>query len=189
MVGKANQTLLIEKLSEKLKKDIKRPDWALFVKTSAGKERPPEDNRWWYLRTASVLRKIYLKGPIGVSKLSTLYSAKKNLGHKPERTYPGSTHIIRTILQQLEKEGLVAQGNRGVHKGRIPTAKAISLIQKTENELVKEEPKKPAGQKKKPEEAKEDKPAQATTKTEKKEAKPASKNEEPSREAKKATKK
>jgi len=36
-----NAEKLIKKAAEELKKDIKMPEWAKFVKTGAGKERPP----------------------------------------------------------------------------------------------------------------------------------------------------
>lgn len=123
---------LIKKVAEELKKkdNVKKPDWAEFVKTGAGKERPPEDRDWWYLRAASVLRKVAIVGPVGVSKLRTKYGSKKNRGSKPERFYRGSGKIIRTILQQLEKEGLIKQAEKGVHKGKIITPKGVSLLDK-----------------------------------------------------------
>ncbi len=123
---------LLEKVAEALQKveQIKMPEWALFVKTSPGKERPPERMDWWYMRAASMLRKIFLKGPIGVSKLRAKYSAKKNRGHKPERIYKASGKITRTIIQQLESAGFIKFGEKGVHKGRIITPKGQSFIEK-----------------------------------------------------------
>jgi small subunit ribosomal protein S19e len=138
MAGRTNQTLLVEKVAVKLKSQIKKPEWASFVKTGAFKQRPPVDADWWYMRAASILRKVSFKGPIGVAKLSTLYGGKKNRGFKPEHHMTGSTNIIRTILQQLEKAELIAKGNRGLHKGRIITPKGKSLLDKTEQELIKQ---------------------------------------------------
>jgi len=62
---------LIEKVARDLKESVKfeRPEWALFVKTGSHKERQPDDENWWWIRAASVLRKIYLNGPIGVERL------------------------------------------------------------------------------------------------------------------------
>lgn len=123
---------LIEKVAEELKKveSIKMPKWGTFVKTGVGKERPPVKKDWWYMRTASMLRKIYMKGPIGVSKLRNNYRSKKNRGHKPERVYPASGKITRTIMQQLEKAGLIKFEEKGVHKGRIITPKGKSFMEK-----------------------------------------------------------
>lgn len=121
---------LIKNLAEELKKvdSIVAPEWAKFVKTGAGKERPPVDEDWWYMRAASVMRKILIGGPLGVSKLRKKYSSKKNRGHKPERVYVGGGNILRKILQQLEKAELLKYVEKGVHKGRIVTGKGEKLL-------------------------------------------------------------
>ena len=128
---------LIEKLAEELKKieNIVAPEWAKFAKTGAGKERPPVEKDWWHTRAASVMRKVYLSGPIGVSKLRKKYSAKKNRGHKPERVYVGSGNILRKILQQLEKAELLKYVEKGVNKGRIVTGKGEKLLNQAAKNL------------------------------------------------------
>lgn len=132
-----NTNELIEKAASELKNIIKAPEWHIFVKTGAGRERPPEQKDWWYLRSAAVLRKVCLSGPIGTSKLRRKYGNKKNRGYKPERFYKGSGKITRTILQQLEQEQLVKKVDKGVHKGRIITAKGKSLLDKAAKQLTK----------------------------------------------------
>lgn len=130
--------IVIKKTAEELMKleTMKKPHWANFVKTSAARERLPVDPKWWYIRAASILRKLYiLNKPIGTNKLRNLYGGRKNLGHKPERFYKGSGKIIRTLLQQLEKEGYVKHVEKGVHKGRIITPKGKKFI----NALIKNE--------------------------------------------------
>lgn len=122
-----NPNELIEKASQALKTKIKAPEWSQVVKTGMAKERPPENLDWWYHRAASILRKIYIKGPIGVSKLRTLYSSKKNRGLKPERVYPAGGKIIRTILQQLEEVKLIQKQEKG-KKGRIITNQGKSFL-------------------------------------------------------------
>lgn len=121
---------VIEKAAEELKKleSLQMPEWANFVKTGAAKERQPANDNWWYIRAASMLRKIYLRGPIGVNNLRKEYSDKKNRGHKPERVYRAGGKIIRTILQGLEKEGLIKPVEKGVHKGRIITGKGKKFL-------------------------------------------------------------
>ena len=129
---------LIKKAASSLKNidSIKEPAWAMFVKTGASKERPPVDRGWWYARTASVLRKIYILGPIGVNKLRKKYGGKKNMGHKPERFYLGSGNILRKILQQLEKAELVKYAEKGVHKGRVITPKGKKFLDKIATEMT-----------------------------------------------------
>ena len=123
---------LIIKTSEELKKisEIKPPEWSSFVKTGTNKARPPVEKDWWYVRAASLLKKADKLGPIGVNKLRVKYGGRKRRGHKPEHFYRASGNIIRKILQQLEKAGLLKQDKKGVHKGRIITPKGISLLHK-----------------------------------------------------------
>ena len=121
---------LITKAAEELKKvpEIKPPEWAPFAKTGMHKERPPVNNDWWYMRTASVLRAVYRLGPVGVSKLRTKYGGKKNRGVKQEHFYKGSGSIVRKIIQQLEKEGFVKTDLKSQHKGRLITAKGKKFL-------------------------------------------------------------
>lgn len=126
----ANTQELIKKAANALKEKIKAPEWSMFVKTGVAKERPPVEKDWWYMRAASVLRKIYLFGPIGTNKLRVKYSSRKNRGYIPEKTFSGSGKIIRTILQQLEKEEFIKKSEKGVHKGRIITPKGKSFLDK-----------------------------------------------------------
>ncbi|MEK6974498.1 MAG: 30S ribosomal protein S19e [Nanoarchaeota archaeon] len=121
---------LIKKAAEELKKvdGIKPPVWIKFAKTGRQKERPPFEKDFWYVRTASILRKIYILGPIGVSKLRTKYGGLKDRGYKPEHTYKGSGNILRKSLQQLEKEGFIQQTIKKGHKGRMITEKGKKFL-------------------------------------------------------------
>ncbi len=132
-----NISKVIDKAGMALKnvKEVKMPSWGSFVKTGTSKERPPTNLDWWYIRAASILTKVYRHGPIGVSKLRTKYGGKKNRGHKPERFYKGSGSIIRKILQQLEKAGLVENKQIGVHKGKVITKKGKSFLDKIAKEV------------------------------------------------------
>ena len=120
----------IEKASELLKKDIKMPPWALYVKTSCGKQNPPDNQDWYYKRAASILRKVYIRGPIGTNKLRVLYGTKKNRGHAREQYREGAGKIIRSILQQLEKAGYIKKEKKGGHAGRVVTPKGRSYLDK-----------------------------------------------------------
>lgn len=124
---------LIEKVAEDLAENpsIEKPTWATFVKTGSHNERPPEQENWWFIRASSLLRRIYVDGPVGVARLRTYYGGKKNRGHKPEKKYPGSGAVIRTILQQLEAAGYV----ESKHDGRIVTASGRSYLDKQSHEV------------------------------------------------------
>src|SRR3989344_297908 len=121
---------LINMASEELKKieDMKMPVWAYSVKTVVAKERPPEDINWWYKRAASLMRKLYVHNLIGVNRLRSKYSSRKNNGHKPEHTYIAGGKIIRVILQQLEKAEFVQKKEIKKRKGRSLTKKGKSFL-------------------------------------------------------------
>ena len=129
---------LIEMVAAKLSKlpEMSPPEWAKFAKTGLHKQRPPVQDNWWFLRAAAVLRKLYIMGPIGTSKLRTLYGGKQRRGYQPPKFAKGSGSILRNVLQQLEKVGLAAQVSKSGHKGRIATPKGMSLIDKTASEMA-----------------------------------------------------
>lgn len=137
------QDELIEKVAEELKQfeELRPPAYATYAKTGANKERAPVRRDWWYIRAASILRKLYKMGcPIGVSKLRTVYGSKKHRGHKTEEFRRASGNIIRKILQAMEKAGLANQAGKGVRKGRIITGKGRSLLDKTATAIQKGKP-------------------------------------------------
>ena len=126
---------LIKKVAEKLKQNdkIKPPEWSEFVKTGAHVERKPTDKDWWYVRCASLLRKTYIEGKVGVGKLKTWYGGRKNRGSRPEHHVDASGSVIRKALQQLESAGYIKKDKTG----RVLTASGQSLLHKTVLEIKK----------------------------------------------------
>src|SRR3989338_2102140 len=103
--------VVIKNAAEELKKQMKMPDWALYVKTGVSRERPPEQEDWWFLRSASVLRRIALDGPVGTQRLRSYYGGRHRRGHKPAHFARGGGKVLRTILQDMEKLGLIEKGS------------------------------------------------------------------------------
>ncbi len=136
--------ILIRRLAQELKtrNEIQPPEWALYVKTGSHKERAPDDPDWWYTRSASILRKIYLRGPIGTQRLRIEYGGRKRRGTKPNRFQRGSGAIVRTILQQLERAGFVKRrGNKGrelTDIGRSFMDKLAAVIKKDLEKAIPE---------------------------------------------------
>ncbi|RLF40913.1 MAG: 30S ribosomal protein S19e [Thermoplasmata archaeon] len=126
---------LIDEIANKLRDNpvIKLPEQNTFSKTSVARENPPDNRDWWCIRCASILRKIYLHGPIGVEALRAEYGGKKDRGSKPYKARGGSGSIIRRALQQLEEAGYVSKV-RG--KGRKITSKGQSFLDNTAYELL-----------------------------------------------------
>lgn len=117
---------LIEEVADRLEDRIEEPEWAGFTKTGSDRELPPQQEDFWFVRTASLLRKVADNGPIGVERLATEYGGSKD-GSTRYRVAPaghaaGSKKIIRVALQQLEEEGFVetakGEGRRITDEGR-----------------------------------------------------------------------
>jgi small subunit ribosomal protein S19e len=129
---------LIDRVAQYLKKNIdsvRPPEWAPFVKTGMHAQRAPENPDWWYVRCASVLRKVYIKGPIGIEHLRSEYGGRKDRGVRPEHATKGSGAIVRNALKQLEESGLVEASKRG---GRTVTPEGRRLLDSLSTEIKKE---------------------------------------------------
>lgn len=127
-VREVNPKVILARLKEELKKlsELQPPQWSHFTKTGVHKERLPEQPDWWYARAASLLRRVYLDGPVGISRLRSYYGGRQNRGQAPEHFRRAGGKIIRTILQQLEQTGLVRKVERG---GRKVTPKGAAMLE------------------------------------------------------------
>lgn len=135
-------TVFVVKAGQKLKETGKvvAPEWAADVKTGSHRQLPPTQQDWFYTRCASILRRIYVDGPVGVQRLRSLYGGRKNRGVRPDRHERSGGSIIRDALQQLEKAGLVKQ----VKGGRIVTAQGMAFLDKVATEMAGAETKEQA---------------------------------------------
>jgi len=127
---------LIDEVAKKLKADkvIQIPEANLYSRTGVHKENPPANSDWWYIRCASIMRKIYVKNVIGIEHLRAEYGGKINRGSKPHKARSGSGTIVRRAIQQLENAGYVTK-MRG--KGRMLTGKGRSFMDNTSREVKK----------------------------------------------------
>ena len=114
---------------------VQPPPWTLMVKTSSHTQSQPEDPDWWFTRTASILRKVYVEGPIGIEHLRARYGGRKNLGVRRQHARKGGGSNIRKILQQLETAGLI-ETKKG--KGRVLTKEGRRILDKIAAETKKE---------------------------------------------------
>lgn len=118
-------------LAEALKSinEFEKPEWVDFVKTSTHKQRPSIEPDFWYKRSASILRQIYINKVVGVERLRTRYGGRKDRGQRPPEFRKGAGKIIRIILQQAEKAGLVEKVKTPRKSGRQLTEKGRSFLE------------------------------------------------------------
>ncbi|MEO9319828.1 MAG: 30S ribosomal protein S19e [Nitrososphaera sp.] len=128
---------LIEKLAEQLRKEkrIEPPAWSAFVKTGAHAEKIPQNKDWWYVRCASILRKVYLHGPVGVSDLKVAYGGVKQVGYNLSHHRDAGGAIIRKAMQQLEAAGYIVKVQG---KGRLISSEGMKKMDRLATEIHKE---------------------------------------------------
>ena len=128
--------LLINKLSEILKnEEIIQPSWIPFVKTGSHAQRPPQQSDWYYTRCASLLRKIYLHGPIGLRDLRTMCGGTKPVGYGGAHHRDAGGAIIRTAVHNLEKLGYL---DKVEGKGRTISHEGMKKIDRLSTEILNE---------------------------------------------------
>ena len=128
----------IEKLAKYLKEnvdEVQPPAWATVAKTGSHVEKQPQNQYWWYTRSASILRKVYVHGPIGLEKLRADYGGRKGFTVKPNHTSKAGGSNVRKSLQQLEMAGLVEKASI---KGRVMSPKGRKVLQDVAEDLHKD---------------------------------------------------
>ena len=128
--------VFIKRLSEILKsEDIPAPSWIPFVKTGAHADKPPQNRDWWHTRCASIFRKIYLHGPIGINDLRNDYGGGKPSGYGAAHHKDAGGAIIRNAIHGLEKLGYVEKVEK---KGRVVTKQGMQKLDRLATEILSE---------------------------------------------------
>ena len=129
--------LLIERLKDQLEKDakIKPPEWAKFSRTGVHTEKAPVQRDWWYRRVAAVLRKVYVNGPVGSTRLAAEFGGRRDDGSAPYHPRRGSRSVAREAMQQLESLGYLAKLDK---RGRTITAAGRKLLDNLSHEILLE---------------------------------------------------
>ena len=128
---------LITTLSKFLKENVGEvapPTWAVNAKTGSHRERPPANPDWWYTRCASLLRKLYIHGPVGIARLRVEYGGRLRKGTHIEHSRVSGGSAIREPLQQLQKAGFIAIEAK---QGRKLTTEGISLLNRMAADMLK----------------------------------------------------
>ena len=128
--------VLIARLADALREeDIPAPAWTPFVKTGVHADKPPQDRQWWHVRCASLLRKIYVHGPVGIRQLRDEYGGGKPRGYGAAHHRPAGGAIIRTAVHGLEKLGYVERSGNG---GRMVSSAGSRKLDRMATEILKE---------------------------------------------------
>merc|ERR1712118_287667 len=86
---------------------IKNPHFFEYSKTASAREFSPLEPNWWYIRVASIARRIYIKKGLGVGHFRDVFGGSHRRGAKPAHHARASGNIVRKCLQQLEQIGII----------------------------------------------------------------------------------
>lgn len=125
----------LQRLADHLKVEgkVPPPEWAPFVRTGVHTEKSPVNPEWWHLRAASVLRKVYLLGPVGTSRLAAEFGGRRDRGSAPYHPRKGSRAIVRHALQSLEAAGYLRPQEKS---GRTMTPEGRRVLDRLAHEVV-----------------------------------------------------
>merc|ERR1719481_131014 len=133
--------LFIKHFAEHLKRQGKfeLPKWADTVKTGVHKELAPYSADWLYIRAASIVRRLYIRGGVGVGGFKKIYGGQYRRGTCTNTFQLASGKLLRYILQQLEEIGLIeanpAGGRRITQEGqRELDTIAVTAVQVDEDD-------------------------------------------------------
>ena len=120
-VKDVNQAKFTKALAAFLKRSgkVKQPEWADLVKLCSANELCPSDHDWFFVRSASILRRLYCRAPVGITAFTKVYGKIQRRGTAPSHHKRANGNIIRKCLQQMEALGLVDKHANG---GRILTS-------------------------------------------------------------------
>lgn len=112
---------------------LKVPDNMDVVKTSKSKDLSPVNADWFYVRCASILRRMYHRGPIGVGGIKKIYGTRKRDGVCPSHFCRADGAVSRRALQALEHVKLVEKHADG---GRKLTAQGQRDLDRIASQIV-----------------------------------------------------
>jgi len=113
------------------------PKWVDIVKTASYKELPPADEDWYYIRSASLARKVYLRKGTGVGAFRKVYGGGANLGVHKSHFAKASGNVIRSCLSNLETIGVIAKPEDG-SGGREITSKGQQDLDRIAGQIAME---------------------------------------------------
>jgi hypothetical protein len=103
------------------------PGWVDTVKTGHGKEMPPQDIDWFYVRAASVARHVYLRKTVGVGRLRKVHGSAKNRGTRPSKHVLAAASTARSC-RPSRRSRLLSRMRRRVAAASLSRASVILTV-------------------------------------------------------------
>merc|ERR1712025_1247454 len=112
-VKDVNQQAFVMAFAAHLKKSgkLKVPAWGDLIKTGVHKELSPYNPDWYYIRCASTLRHLYIRGGVGVKTFQKIYGGRKRRGTKPSHFCPSSSSVAAKFYNLWKESSLYKKMN------------------------------------------------------------------------------
>ncbi|XP_037955813.1 40S ribosomal protein S19-like [Teleopsis dalmanni] len=108
----------------KKSKKLKMPADAILFKAGKCKKLIPINADWFYLRCASILRRMYKRGPIGIGKLREMYGGRRRRAFRPRYFSIVADGLLIVVLKALSQAKMI----KFVPGGRTLTYRAQRKI-------------------------------------------------------------
>lgn len=95
---------------------LKAPEYVDLVKTAKFKELAPYDPDWFYVRCASILRRLYHHAPAGVTQLTRIYGGRRRNGVRPSHFCRADGSALRKAVKALEDVKMLEKHQDGGRK-------------------------------------------------------------------------
>lgn len=95
---------------------MKVPEHMDIVKTGKFKELAPFDPDWFYVRCASILRRLYHRSPAGIGAITKIYGGRQRNGVRPSHFCRADNNAARKAVQSLEAVKLIEKHPDGGRK-------------------------------------------------------------------------
>lgn len=113
-----DQDKIVDGVATFLKKSgkLKVPENMDIVKTAKFKDLAPMDPDWFYIRCASILRRLYHRSPAGIGAIKKIYGGRQRKGVCPPHFCRADGCVARKAIQALENIKLVEKHPDGGRK-------------------------------------------------------------------------
>lgn len=95
---------------------LKVPDHIDLIKTAKYKELAPYEADWFYIRCASILRRLYHRSPAGITQITRIYGGRQRNGVRPSHFCRSDSSAVRKAIQSLENVKMIEKHPDGGRK-------------------------------------------------------------------------
>lgn len=119
------------------------PEYVDLIKTAKFKELAPTDPDWFYVRCASILRRLYHHSPAGIGSICRIYGGRQRHGVRPSHFCRADGSATRKAVQALEAIKMIerhADGGRKLSsQGQRDLDRIAAQISSKKREAAKKE--------------------------------------------------